>query len=120
MPYDSLRLEAQRRAYACLGFLETPEVVEHISEFAVCVGKVRLQPQCLAQACLGLVQAVKISQRCAAIGQYLRNVAADRQRTIIACQCLLVTPAGGQSAADVVPSSWIVGLFCASRRQQIS
>jgi hypothetical protein len=59
-------------------------------------------------------------QRSAAIGQYLRNVAPDRQRTIIARQCLLVTPAGGQSAADVVPSYRIVGLFWASRRQQIS
>jgi hypothetical protein len=43
-----LRLETQRRAYACLGFLEAPEVVEHISEFTVCVGEVRLQAQCLA------------------------------------------------------------------------
>jgi hypothetical protein len=63
-----LWLEAQRRAYACLGFVKAPEIVEHISEFSVRVDKVRLHAQRLAQACLGLVQPVKIPQRSAAIG----------------------------------------------------
>ena len=98
-----LRFEAQRRPYAGLGFLKAPQAVEHPSEFAVCVGEVRLQAQCLAQACLGLVQTVEVSQRSAAIGPYLRNVAPDRQRMIIAFQRLLVTLARGQATATFVP-----------------
>ena len=105
-----LRLEAQCRAYACLGFLKAPEIVEHISEFSVRVGKVGLQAQRLAQACLGLAQAVKISQRSAAIGPYLWNVAPDRERMIIAFQRLLVTLARGQATATFVPKPRASGL----------
>jgi hypothetical protein len=98
-----LGLKAQRRAYACLGFVKAPEKVEHSSEFVVRIGKVRLQSQCLAQACLGLLQADKIAERSAAIGPYLRDVAPDRERMVIAFQCFFVALAGSETATEFVP-----------------
>jgi hypothetical protein len=107
------------------GFLLDPAAAssqrpeEHTSEIAVCVGKVGLQTQCLAQACLGLIETAKISQRIATVAQYLRNVPPDRKRAIIACQCLLMTPAFGQTAADFVPNPGIFGPSSASGRESV-
>jgi hypothetical protein len=101
------------------GFLPAPGIEEHTSEIAVCVGKVGLQTQCLAQACLGLIETAKISQRIATVAQYLRNVPPDRKRAIIACQCLLMTPAFGQTAADFVPNPGIFGPSSASGRESV-
>jgi hypothetical protein len=75
--------------------------------------------QCLAQACLGLIETAKISQRIATVAQYLRNVPPDPKRAIIACQCLLMTPAFGQTAADFVPNRGIFGPSSASGRESV-
>jgi hypothetical protein len=101
------------------GFLPAPGIEEHTSEIAVCVGKVGLQTQCLAQACLGLIETAKISQRIATVAQYLRNVPPDPKRAIIACQCLLMTPAFGQTTADFVPNPRIFGPSSASGRESV-
>src|SRR6516162_2169772 len=103
MSVRMLRLQAQRCAYAGLGFPEAPEVVKHASEIVVRLGKVGLQTQRPAQALLGLVQAVKVSQRVAAVVPDLRNVAPERKCTIIADQRFLVTSACGEITPKLVP-----------------
>ena len=55
----------------------------------------------------------------ATVAQYLRNVPPDPKRAIKACQCLLMTPAFGQTTADFVPNPRIFGPSSASGRESV-
>ena len=61
------RLEAQRRAYACLGFLEAPEPVEHTSEFGVALAKSGFRRNASRKLVSASSSTVEISQRSAAL-----------------------------------------------------